>query len=362
MIRSLLLAGLLGGCALEEILEAGPDEMLATTVSDERSTAAGKLFVDVPIADGVTAFLVTAEAEDEENRLALVGITDPSGAVVLDAADWFFSPQTLTTSFYGDGPLVTSQWPIRQEDGPITPGTWTVELSASEDDASIAVTTLAKADPDFALGVVDVQIIWAEGVEAEPGVLAAVEVAVERWRTIWADRGLTLRETYVTSSIDPNLAVYPDGNLAILHAAEDATGHSLQVIIGDLVAGDRALYGVAAGIPGTVVPTRKTYVLVSWLVHAGFDGTFDTFEEKRIFGETLAHETGHFMGLVHPVEVGWGWFDALLDTDECPSQGSCQTDLGDNLMFPYPVCTGYAEDCLQQGTITLDQKRVLQQY
>ncbi len=357
---------LLAGCEpiapLDTAAPVEPGSMLTTVTSAENANEDGTVLVTVDVDDATTAFLVTATGSDTA-RLALEEIRDPSGKVVLDANDWGFGPNTLTDAFFPTGPQTVSQWPIRPEDGPLSPGKWKVEFSSTDDGGPVDVTTLSKADFDFSTGVVDAQIVWAQGVDQEPGVQEAVEVAVERWRAIWADIGITLRESYRKSDIDPDLDLYPLGSAGVLASAENGTGHSVQVIIGELVSGQNFLYGVAAGIPGTVVPSEETFVLVSWLTHAGFDGTFDNYEEKRILGETLAHEIGHFMGLAHPVEQGWGQHDALGDTDECSSMSSCQTLLGSNLMFPYPVCTGYpATDCTPQGDLSGDQLGVLNRY
>jgi hypothetical protein len=366
VIRHAALAGLLlAGCddgALPGDSGSAPDGMFASSTVADKASSSGKLVVDVDVDADMSAFLVTGIAGDEDARLALVSITDPAGEIVVRSGDWLFSPETLTGSFYASNQVVAAQWPIRQEDGPLVPGTWKVQLSSTEDGADIDVTTMTKADPDFQSGVVDVQIVWCDGVDQEPGVADAVGVAVERWRTVWADRGLTLNESYVNSDIDPDLEFFTAGSLGILNSAQNGNGHAIQVVIGDLIAGQRSLYGVSAGIPGSIAPSEQTFVLISWLTHAGVDGEFDSYEEKRILGETMAHETGHFMGLAHPVEVYWGQYDALGDTDECSSQNSCIGSLGDNLMFPFPVCYGYATGCTAQGKITGNQERVLQQY
>ena len=101
---------------------------------------------------------------------------------------------------------------------------------------------------------------------------------------------------------------------------------------------------------------------MSWVAHAGSNGTFSE-SEILLMGETMAHEMGHYIGLFHPVEDGWVYFDALEDTVTCNSWEQCDNRLGDNLMYPYPVCTGFSFDsCGRQDVLTAEQAGVQNRY
>jgi hypothetical protein len=76
--------------------------------------------------------------------------------------------------------------------------------------------------------------------------------------------------------------------------------------------------------------------------------------------ETMGHEVGHYLGLYHPVEDGWRYWDALDDTLECGSTAECESALKDNLLFPYPVCTRDA--CEPQVNLTEAQRVVIGNY
>ncbi len=115
----------------------------------------------------------------------------------------------------------------------------------------------------------------------------------------------------------------------------------------------------AAGIPGTVRATPVTYVVLSWLVHAGPNALFDD-DEIRLMGETMAHEVGHYTGLYHPVESNFGFWDSLDDTSECTRANDCEDDLGTNLMFPYSICD--ANSCLATDQLTDGQVGIAQRY
>ncbi len=88
---------------------------------------------------------------------------------------------------------------------------------------------------------------------------------------------------------------------------------------------------------------------------AGSDGLFDDAEVEQL-GITLAHEVGHYLGLMHPVEETWDEYDALDDTPFCTDTRSCDHDLATNLMFPV------GDAGTAQTDLTPDQIAVLQNW
>jgi len=364
MIAGLWVASLAGCIYVTSTLDTPEAPMLSTSTASLTSNDNALLHVDVDIADGETAFQVTAVGLGDNDYLTLNTITDPNGEVVLDANDWLGGHNTLTDAFYLTGPVGVAQWPIRGRDGPLEAGTYRVTYSTWDlfrevGNRDAEVTTLVKRDPDLSTGVVHVRILWTEGLQNNAALVSAMAEAVERWREVWGNNGLILDETYVETNIDPELPFSYEGSAGIRTQAEDGSGHDLQLVVGDYIDGQRGLFGLAAGIPGSVVPTDRTFVLVSWLTHSGADGQFDD-DEIRLMGETLAHECGHFMGLAHPVEFSYADWDALSDTEECNSMSECEDLLGNNLMFPYPICT--FSGCDPQGQLTDDQSTVGAQY
>jgi hypothetical protein len=344
--------------------------MLTQEVDTKSSTAEGSVTISVDVPKGGTAFMVTGVGPSEgDYYVTLEQITSPAGKVVFDWQDWAGSTETLTDAIYAQsGPVGVVQWPIRGVDGPLTSGTWKVKLDTLENydnlryasGVDVTATTLVKRDPDFSAGNLSARIVWARGVDKNPGLQDAMAAAVLRWQEIWGGAGLTVDVTYATSDIDPSLDFGSNGSEGVLNAALDGSGHDLQIIVGDYIEGDPTLFGLAAGIPGSVVPSEHTFVLLSWLVHAGQNGVFND-EEIRIMGETLAHEPGHFMGLAHPVEQSYAAWDSLDDTEQCKSERPCEDDLGQNVMFPYPVCPSFTS-CEPQGELTSEQATLMNQY
>lgn len=331
-------------------------------------TSDGKLRNDaqdtlaVEVLDGETAFQVTATSPGA-HLTGFVELKDPKGRSVLSSSELRFEDHQVTGAWLPSRATTAFNWPVRLEDGPLKPGVWKVTWQVLTDrrvpdpQAKISYTTSFKADDDPDHAEIHVRILYAKGVDRDPKVVRAIEQAVEHWRDIWKKKGITLVERYANSDLPKDLAFYTTGSKEAEAASADKDVGELQLIVGEEIDGDRFLYGVSAGIPGTVQVSESTFVVLSWLTHAGRDGLFDD-DEIDLMGETMAHETGHYAGLFHPVEIYYSFFDGLDDTPDCNSYTSCSNLLGDNLMFPFPVCE-FGGGCIPQTKITADQAGVL---
>lgn len=358
----ILLLGCIGrGEPIED--PTGPAaDMLRREAWSDQSDRNGVLSATVPIEDGDAAFLLTVESDYYP---VLETVYDPSGQTVLSWEDWTDSDQSLTWAFFWGGKAMAFNWPVREQDGPLAPGDWTVDVAlvdsqgyyASRKDAELVLHR--KQDPDLAAGTVRARIVWAEGEGGDEDVRAAAEQAVERWREVWAAQGLVLEESWHDSELPSNLSFADSGSAKVEENAERFEGRELILVLGESIQGQADTYGVAGGIPGSIEPTRSTYVVVSWLAHAGNNGRFDE-DEIRLMGETMAHECGHFMGLFHPVESSYDAWDALDDTEDCRTWQSCENKLGENLMFPYPICDW--QECAPQPDLSEQQRGVAHRY
>lgn len=343
-----------------------PDAWQETATFAGKTGGDGILEIEVEVAEGVDAFLVSATSPTD--FAGLERVFDPDGNLVLNWEDWWDSPNSLTDAFFGWSATVAFNWPVREEDGPLTPGTWIVELYTAKANGAyvgskLSGTVFTKDDADLTSGEVPVHIVYARGQDTAE-VKGAVEGAVERWREIWATRGLTLAETYHTSDLAKDLAfAYTvQGSDEVAALAATLPAGELVLVIGETIDNDEYTYGLAGGIPGTLEPSAFTWVLVGWLTHAGVNAQFNA-EETRIMGETMAHEIGHYTGLYHPVECSYDcdpYWDALADTPECVGWEQCELDMSDNLMFPYTVCS--YDGCVPAGVITPDQSGVVHRY
>lgn len=360
MLLSNLLVLALAGCNGGDKDTVDPDETFYSVVLDPVKSSDGLAEFEVEVGADDTSFLFTAEGD---NDLSIEELRGPDGDVVVSWQDWA-GDYSLTNAFYVNGNWLSFNWPIREADGELTPGTWTVVVATTNaqgnyvSNVEVRPEVLFKRDQDLTSSHVKIHLVYCDGVQDEPGVPEAMDAALARWADIWDDYGLTMEYRSTNSTINANLA-YPGEDDALAEASADADGTELLMLIGEEIGGESYWLGFAGGIPGSPLPGQSSGVLVSWLGAAGTDGEFDD-EEVRIFGETMAHEVGHFQGLFHPVEDGFDYFDALDDTPECTNANTCENALAPNLMFPYTVCDNTS--CDSQDDLTDEQVGVIMRY
>lgn len=347
-----------GGGGSEQI-----DGALRTVRTSDNSGSNGIATISVEVMEGETSLLLTGESS---KQLSLEYIEEPNGDQAFYWEDWY-GEQSLTGAIYPEANDVALNWPVRADDTPLRPGIWIIGLAVTTKsgyyapDTDVDVTLQLKSDSDTSQAKVRALIAYADGLDQDAEVVAGTEAAVERWAEVWAAAGMTLEVRYTSSSIDPTLpSMYDGGSEDVRDIATDEGADSdVTVIIGDTVDNQRNTYGISGGIPGTLVATKRAAVVISWVANAGGDGSFEE-DDIRLYGETLAHEVGHYMGLFHPVESSYDYWDALADTPDCTGARRCDDQLGDNNMYPYPVCDW--QSCIAQDVITDDQAGVSHRY
>jgi hypothetical protein len=358
MLLTAMLA--VGGCQpkwLQEDLE-GTRHVWTRLNSNRGGTATVRL----PVGDGETALLATAEVEAPV-QVHFRALRDPQGQEVFRAFEWNSSAYSKTNGgFVSD--TVSLNWPVQEGDPGLFGGRWEFELGVVDGNqqyvaAPIWLDVLLKRDEAFDRGALEASIVYTEDLEDDDDLRLAVDEAKEVWRGLYDAMGIDL--TFRTYA-------FPDGNLgppaygdepAYVDISSDTAPRSVNLVISQQIDGFDDIFGIAGDIPGPLIPTARSAVQVSSLLAAGPDGDFDP-EDVRLLGETMAHEVAHFLGLYHPVEQSWDAWDVLPDTPECDTEQQCTDRLSDNLMFPYPVC-GPAL-CLPQDGITDEQAGVANRY
>lgn len=358
-----LAVAVMGACASGDADVAGAAGTVAAPEPQAirgASNRNGLFRVDVQVEEGTSAFFLTAFSDA---YLSIEEVKDPGSKVVLSWEDWLNSDDSLTEAISPDYRDLAFNWPVRQADGPLKPGTYTVTLATTDRGGSyigpedVRGTLLAKRDGDFSSGRVAVTLAYAGDLLDDAGLREAIDTSMIRWRRVWGDRGIEVDVTERSADL-PASVPEPDSR-EVFDLAAEGTDEDLLVIIADGIRNDPGTYGISGGIPGSPLATPRSATVVSWVEHAGRDGDLSE-EEALIMGETIAHEVGHYMGLFHPVEDDYRSWDALDDTPRCNREGACEDALGSNLMFPYPLCS--RDGCVPQVDLSAGQAGVMHRY
>lgn len=322
----------------------------------------GAAVVDVPVEEGETALLATAQVASPR-QVHFRSLEDPDRRQVFDAFAWNDSPYSKTNAGFIAG-TSTLNWPVQLGDPALIAGRWALTLGVVDEGAQyvsapVAIDIYLKADPDFGTGALAVSIVYAGAVGEDDAVRAAVDAARSQWVDLYAQMGIDVTFTNY---------LYTDGTLAApafgeepayTDIASQTEPRSVNLVLTDVIDEIDGIFGIAGDIPGPLVPSPRSAVLISTDLASGTDGEFSA-EDVRLLAETMAHEVGHYLGLYHPVESDFDAWDLLDDTAECVTEGGCIDALGDNLMFPYPVCG--AVSCTPQDKLTVEQTEVANRY
>lgn len=245
-----------------------------------------------------------------------------------------------------------------------------VDLSSSRNDTDeVTFYITSREDSNFGSGGLDLNIFYVGDIGAENETKSAMQAALSEAKDILSNAGSISVNVNEFDISGPVSLPYPaDGNSFYRSAASSASSPAVNVFVGGDIDGGSSfgeLLGVSASIPGPATPTEKSAVAISIFSSAGRDGIFDN-EDIRILGETIAHESSHFMGLFHPVDLNGSIVagtDPLTDTESCSFLTDCvsRDSLIHNLMFPSPVADGDGS-YVRQNRLTDDQKGVLNRY
>jgi hypothetical protein len=366
MTLSLSLAlALLPGCA-DPAKDGGDSDTPAANLRvdsfEARSDAEGIVEIEVEVAEGERFQVIVGR---DRGYLSTDYILAPDGSAALDWEDWYESADSLTESYWPTEFATTANWPVREQDGPLSAGTWRLQIATLNGaleyvgDQDVNVEVLLRKDAALAEGRMKAVVAYAGELGEDEEVVSGTEAAVAYWQELYARYGVTLEVEYDTIDADAELPDTYEGLEAVtaFHAAREE--RVMLVVIGETIANDTWIYGEAGGIPGPFGAYPHAAVFASWIANAGADGRFSE-RDVLLYGETLAHEVGHFVGLFHPVEDGWEYWDALDDTEDCGGMVPCENNLGANLMFPYPLC--YGTDCTRQDNLSGGQIGVAQRY
>ncbi len=351
------------GCGTPWIEELdGEYRRLTSTLT---SNGSGNIKITVRPEVGESAMLLTVQPllDEQDCHIRTLQI----GQDVPFRADQEVTSDRARTNAGYIGHAVSLNWPITEEDGFLRPrtthklqvGMVNQELVYTKGSARVSV--LLKRDADLDAGVLKVNIIFAGQTGRDDAFVSATEDAVELWRQIYSRAaGIELEVTYFDFAGSGVLQAPGQGDLQDWSAiSSDAPFGGINVVMLEQISQFDQVLGFAGDIPGPLVPSGRSAVAVNGGIAAGPDGDFSA-GEVQLLAETMAHEAGHFLGLYHPVETTYDSWDALPDTPDCTVELDCLTSLGQNLMFPFPICDGGG--CVQQDQLSPQQGDVANRY
>lgn len=354
VVALLTLLAACGSSPASERLDGGLRHVWGVLETNGRGE--GRFVVDVE--EGETAMLVTG-AVAAPHRTHVRDLQVPAGELVFDAFAQYDTPRNKTNAGFVAS-VASLNWPVLNADAQLSPGRWRVGVGTLDGDgewarSELAVDVLLKRDPDLTSGSLLASVILTGGVADDPELLRATEAALDHWAAIYARHGIHVRWElfeHPTGDLRPP-SVGSEADYEEISAATPM--RSVNVVIAERIVGFDDVYGMSGDIPGPLVSSSRSAVIVSTLLAGGPDGVFSQ-QEERLYGETLAHEVGHYLGLFHPVEIDYAGWDAIEDTPECAEEAECLSRLSGNLMFPYPVCD--QAGCMPQDLLTSEQRAV----
>lgn len=372
LVVGAVLVGLTGlaGCAGWDV----ETKYLERVLSGRATTGAdglAKVRVPLPSDFGATGGLFRFENVEEGQTVYVDSIEDENGQAIRQ----FLAE--VQVDEYPTG-AVTSQrlnhfnWPLDASDAELSGDRLTIVVGAVTADGStlsagsrIDVEGIL-TDDAFDSGTLNLTVHWTAGLEQDADLKRSVDAGLDKMVAIYAEFGVDIVITTRTQDDDPILA---EGTLSRpgvgspqawedISASTDELG--LDLVLVDTIAGvESTVTGAAGSIPGGILPTERSGVLISVSANAGPDLVFSA-DEEDLLGVSMAHHLGYMLGLFQPVNLAYDRWDAVQDTEKCQGESACQGQLGSNLMYPTALCTDTA--CLTQEDLTEGQIEVIQRY
>lgn len=357
-----VVSGCLLGCQTGVEVREVDGMTLLTAQLQANSRGLARLAFDV--GPDQTALLATA-LPDAPGAALFRTVEDASGAVVFDSTEWVGAEHLKTNGgFPSDAP--TLNWPVQGSDELLSEGRWRLTLARLDGNHNVEagpleLQILLKEDGDLTRGHLAIHVVYADRLDKDPEVVRAVGDALEIVTELFGNVGVRVDLGPAAQTREP-LAPTSEGSAAAYTSIAAASGaRELNLVVAEAIPGVEEALGITGHIPGPLVPSPRSAILVSAGAAWGPDGLFDN-EEVRLLGETMAHEVGHFLGLFHPVLETWDTWDNLQDTLECSAAPHCVASFDDHLMFPFPVCSLTTGTCTPQHVITPDQTEVVHRH
>jgi hypothetical protein len=316
-----------------------------------RQSPAGKVSFEVP--GGAVSMTLVANGGLGVQSVLLSRLIDPTGADLTQTEDYYIGGLTEE-----GGSTLTVTLPFRNNTPPLA-GRWEYGLACRG--CSEPATTVFWKTGEATRFNVHVVVVSSSDID-DPATDPGLQEVMNHFYRIYGLNGLGIgsvvysvvdsNDTYVSES-DRDGNGQPDAmdRLFTNFSAYgvDNPNDYLHVFFVESI-GDGSTLGWAGGIPAPPIAGTPH----SGLIMNSLGGiSYLSGADRKMMGETIAHELGHYLGLYHTTEEEGQYHDPITDTPECRGDTPSSCPDGSNLMFVF------AEDGVTQEILTEGQRSVL---
>ena len=358
------------GCAVDDDDDnndsgGGTEPTVSVTVTTDGN---GRASTNIAPGGSSSKFGLTIVASDTNTRVRFIEISRADGTNYLNPGGTFVSfAQTFEQG------VNSASIPSRDADPSIS-GTdsFTVTVEAVDSFGSprsgetITIRVNARSDSDLNNGTATLNVYFVGDIGQSEETKSVTRAALDRARSIFSGAGVQLNINEFDIGGGVSIPVPIAGDDFYLSNTNATPNPSVNAFIaGEVGTLGSGVLGVSSGIPAPAIPSRRSAYVVSIFSGAGPDGSFSDLE-IRTFGETIAHEAGHYMGLFHPIDFSGNSVanvDPLTDTATCSLIAQCLSDesLTRNLMFPSTVSDNNG-GLVEQSQLTGQQRGVMNRF
>ncbi len=262
------------------------------------------------VPEGVESFNLVCGDDDDVHQYSLFSLSGPNGVI---AGYSRLIPDNPHYLLLVPGPLLVEQFPQAPNE-PVEPGIFTfrvqVEPEEAETECSVVWGSREANRVNLGIYVGSGTGMTAEDAGADPAVLGVIEEAFDAYSRFGLELGdVTWSDLPTDSYSEPLAATAVVGEGARLCRGLDVEPGAIAVVLVDDIQGDPGPDSFSAG---GVSPAPGA---------AGRPGTSESCIAIALSApdpaHSLAHELGHFLGLLHPVEWNGEGGDPLDDTPMC---------------------------------------------
>ena len=333
----------LSSCAKKESSSGSSSSSATTTASDNSKssfsvseitqTNEGDGYLSgsfVVPSDGISFMLATFM--DNNSVVAFYSLSDPDGTDILSSSSALYNLSSGRMGGYGFASVLIPHTPNFSAKA----GTWTFKNYAND---RVKLSLRTGSTPSAV--TITVQPYITGTTWSANDIASALSVMSNIYNTNGITLSLKDTITISESQYATVSSSFTDSTTSALVSQGSKDAVNL-FFVEDQPSSETALFGVSAGLPGTMGIASSWNGVINYLSAHATGSTLNS----QLLGETAAHEMGHWLGLFHTTEANGTSFDPLSDTAQCAISRD-----NDNDAKVYPEeCVGYGADNLMFWT------------